>query len=408
MSGANLLAGILGYVFQVLMGRLLTPGEFALFSAILALSMFLSSPLVALFMIVSRRVSLAFVSDGEAVLKSIYFGLLRNMTCGVLLFLILFFIFFSYLSEWLRAGDSKDVWLLGFILVGSAFVVLNAAFFQGKKLFSKLATVSVAGVVFKIIFSVVLIYLGFGVSGALLGVVLSLAIIWIYGVFYFNRSLSLKEAKNYSPLATYPLQLFPVLVANLSFIAMTQLDMVMVNHFFDMDTAGIYAAASVLGKAVLYIPAGFVAALFPFVAERQAKNERSGHLLMIVIVLTLLTCGFAALLYIFFANEIIDMFYGPEYADAADLLTWYGILILPMALVMVAQHFLIAKGRVAFSWVFLFFACFQVGAFAIWHDNLWTIIAILGIGGSLLCLVVYLLIWFESGYLGFPRFGDTP
>ena len=57
MSLAGVVGGGLGYVFQVLMGRLLSPADFALFSAVMALGMFAASPLSALTMLVARQVA---------------------------------------------------------------------------------------------------------------------------------------------------------------------------------------------------------------------------------------------------------------------------------------------------------------------------------------------------------------
>ena len=57
MSLAGVVGGALGYVFQVLMGRLLSPADFALFSAVMALGMFAASPLSALTMLVARQVA---------------------------------------------------------------------------------------------------------------------------------------------------------------------------------------------------------------------------------------------------------------------------------------------------------------------------------------------------------------
>src|SRR5690242_7938148 len=53
----NIAAGILGYVFQVIMGRMLSPQEYGLFSATMALFAVLAAPLSTLMMVVSRKVS---------------------------------------------------------------------------------------------------------------------------------------------------------------------------------------------------------------------------------------------------------------------------------------------------------------------------------------------------------------
>lgn len=57
LSALNLLGGALGYVFQILMGRLFQPSEYALYSAIMALIVIFSSPVGAITLVISRQIS---------------------------------------------------------------------------------------------------------------------------------------------------------------------------------------------------------------------------------------------------------------------------------------------------------------------------------------------------------------
>jgi hypothetical protein len=60
-----------------------------------------------------------------------------------------------------------------------------------------------------------------------------------------------------------------------------------------------------------------------------------------------------------------------------------------MALVMVAEHFLIAKGRVLFAWIFLFIAPLQLLAIHFFHQDIESIIYIIAVGGVLMCIIGY-------------------
>src|SRR4051812_45659732 len=54
---STIAGGVLGYVFQVMMGRMLPTADYGLFSAIMALFMVLVTPLGALMLVISRKVS---------------------------------------------------------------------------------------------------------------------------------------------------------------------------------------------------------------------------------------------------------------------------------------------------------------------------------------------------------------
>lgn len=401
LSVANVVAGLLGYAYQVLMGRMLAPVEFALFSAIMALSMFFSSPLGAMYMVISRRVSALRAHNQLAVLRSLYWRTHEFLALGGLLFLLLLFPLADEAQTYLKSPTQAPIWLLGTVVVIGAFLLINNAFFQGMQRFGWLGGTGVLGVALKIILGIVLIMLGFSVSGALAGVLLASCIIWLGGMLITTRSFPAKVMPGHLPIESFPLKsVLPVLIANIAFAALTQLDIVLVNWYFPPEQAGLYAAASVLGKAVLYLPGGLVMALYPMVAENHAKDQSSAHIMLQAVAVTATLCGLAALTYWLLGDWLITLLYGQTYAGAGELLRWYGFAMLPMTLVMVAEYFLIAKGRVLFAWLFLGMAPLQVLAIHLWHDQMWMVIAIMGVSGSVLVAIGYGMLWREYRRIG--------
>lgn len=394
LTASNVAAGLLGYAYQVLMGRMLTAVEFALFSALMALSMFFSSPLGAMFMLISRRVSYLRAHSQLAGLRSLYWRTHLVLALGGLLFLLSLFSLLNEAQAYLKSPSQSPIWLFGGFIVLGAFLLVNNAFFQGMQRFGWLGGTSVWGVAVKILGSTILIACGLGVGGALAGALFSTVLIWLIGVKAITRAFPSTRGGGRLPLEPFPLNtVLPAIIANIAFAAMTQLDMVLVNWYFPPEQAGLYAAASVLGKAVLYLPGGLAMALFPMVAENHAKDEGSAHIMLQAIAVTAALCGLTALVYWFLGDWLIASLYGPTYAGAGDLLRWYGFAILPMTLVMVAEYFLIAKGRVLFAWLFLGVAPLQVLAISLWHDQLSTVIAIMGTCGAILAGIGYGMLW---------------
>lgn len=400
---ASILGGALGYAYQILMGRLLSPGDFALFSAVMALFMFTGSPLNALFMVVSKRVSTLRAQHQIQRLNRLYRSAHGFVFAAALVLLPMLWLLLEPLQQWLKAPSHTPVWLFGTLLFWGALFHINNGFLQGLQHLGWLGGIGVIAIALKIALSTGLVAWGLGVSGALLGAVLAGAITWLIGIGLLRKVNTLANPSD-SPALDSPTgatqnlafsSIPPVLVANIAFAAMTQLDMVLVNAFFPTDQAGLYAAASVLGKAVLYLPGGLVLALFPLVAHNHARDQASAHLLVQSVLLVAVTCGTAALVYWLLGDWIIALFYGPAYQGAGELLRWYGFAILPLTLIMVAEHFLIAKGRVLFAWLFLAIAPVQILAIALWHNKLWHVIAIIGVFGVLLAAIGYAVLWRE-------------
>ncbi|MGZ3744081.1 MAG: hypothetical protein ACXVBQ_09485, partial [Pseudobdellovibrionaceae bacterium] len=167
----------------------------------------------------------------------------------------------------------------------------------------------------------------------------------------------------------------------------------LVNCYFPAHEAGLYAAASVLGKAVMYLPGGIALALYPMVAENHARNENSAHLLLQSLGLATVLSATGAAVYFIFGDWMIQLLYGERYREAVEILRYYGFAILPMTVVMIVEHFLIAKGRVMFAYLFIIIAPLQLMAVYLYHETLLMIVGIMAIFGVLLVFVGVGLLW---------------
>jgi O-antigen/teichoic acid export membrane protein len=387
--------GLLGYVFQVLMGRMLSTQEYGLFSAMMALLVVLGTPLATLMMVVSRKISEYRAREDSGSITHFYYSInIRTAIVGVLI-LGAYLFFAPQIQFYLKVPSLILVYLLGALLFLTFLPIINNAFLQGLQRFIWISASGTLGVLLKIIFSAVLVWLGYGVAGALGGTILALLAGWLITYGALHRPLA---AGRGLPFQTAHLSIkpaLPVLAANVAFAAMTQLDIVLVNYYFPAHEAGLYAAASILGKAVMYLPGGIAMALFPMVAENHARSQSSAHLLLQAVGLTALLSGAGAVFYFLFGEGIIVLLYGENYRGAGEVLKFYGFAILPMAFVMVAEHFLIAKGRVLFAYLFLFTAPLQLTAIYFYHDTLQMVVAVMGVSGLLLALLGYGLLWWE-------------
>lgn len=386
-------AGLLGYVFQVLMGRLLSPPEFGQFGAIMALYAVLAAPLGTLMMMVSRKVSEYRAKNDVGSISHFYYSVnIFTAVFGIVL-LSACFTFSPMLQSYLKTPNITAIYLLGIILLLTFLPIINNAFLQGLQNFTFFSACGALGVLLKIFFSVALVWLGSGVNGALGGVALSFLAIWLISYGGLRSQLLAGRGKPFRTGHISVLSSLPVLIANIAFAAMTQLDMVLVNYYFSPHDAGMYAAASILGKAVMYLPGGVALALFPMVAENNARNKNSANLLIQALILAAVLCLSGSIFYYYFGEWLIRVLYGENYREAGEVLRYYGFAILPMTLVMVTEYFLIAKGRVVFAYLFMAVAPIQLLAVYYYHASLLSIVAIMAITGLVLSCVGFGLLW---------------
>ncbi len=385
-------AGVMGYVFQVLMGRMLTVQDYGLFNALMAHLVILSAPMGALMMMVTRRVSACRAVGDHGSIRHLYYSTNFRAVFVTGAAVAICFLFLGWVQSYLEVSDSNVIVLMGLVFLSLPPKVINNSFLQGLQYFRWLSIVSVLEIVFKIVCVVILVQIGYGLSGVFSGVFISGVLVWLIIYIVLHRPLIDGQKKQYrTDHFTFRLVL-PVLLANTAFVVMTQLDIVIVKYYFTAEEVGFYAAASIMGKAVMYLPGYISLALFPMVAEDHVQGKDSAGLLFQAIGLTVLLCSIGALFYFMFGEWVIALLYGESYRESGEILRYFGFAMFPMALVMVAEHFLIARGRVLFGYIFFFTAPFQILAIHFFHDSLFMILVVVGISGLLHVVVGFSLL----------------
>jgi O-antigen/teichoic acid export membrane protein len=396
LTVANVMAGGLGYVFQVFIGRMLAPSDFALFSAIMSVSVMLTSPISAIFTVASRNITQLFAAGHTSFALKSYIKFTKICLLGSLILIIGSLVFEQEITSYINNSTQIQIIFLSLIILCSALGMMNNAYLQGAQKFEWLAAMSVTTVVFKIAVVGSLIFLGYGVDGALIGIVISSIGAYFIVSFYIRGQYKKPEIRIHNDRAGDVFnfnKLPPVLIATLSITIMTQLDVVVVNNYFDPDIAGKYAAAATLGKAVLYLPGGIILALLPIVAEAQAKNNKVASYIIIASIATFLSCSCVAFIYWEFGGYISVLLFGEKYSGVGEILKYYGFAMLPMAMLVVAEYFLIALGKVIYAWLSLLFAPLQVILIIFYHESLYQVLLIISVCGFLLLISGYFFLY---------------
>jgi len=342
-------------------------------------------------MLITRRVATLKAGLTEG-LPSSYFWrvhLYVAIGAGALLGATIFLM--PYAHAMLHTYSSTLIWLISLYVVMTMFYSVNYAILQGLQKFYSMSIFSNVSIALKIILSIALIYYGLGVIGAISGMLLSMIVMVLIGFWILSRRLSRVQSSAQAVLPKINFSPFiAVYLSGIAIAALTQLDTVLVNWYFPGDIAGEYAAISVLGKGVLYLSGGLVLAMFPMVAENHAKSVDSKKLLIQGIALTMILSLLFVAIFVVAGQPLLAMLYGNRYSNASDLLPLYGLAMVPLAIVILVEHYLIAKGKVLFAWLFFILAPFQLVALHFFHSDLKSVIFIIGAFGSGLAFLGFL------------------
>ncbi len=375
------------YFYHLAMGRLLGPQSYGDLAAIISLSGLLGMIPFSLGLVIVKFISSTdekkkitnFISWFEK--KSLLFG----ATVGLVVFLTS-----PFIAKFLQISN---FWLVSFI--GPMFLLgivtfFNRASLQGLMRFGKLVSTLLTEVVVKLGSSILLVYLGYSVFGALAGAFLGGIFAFFLSHLFIKDYLSkITRTPEIGPLLKYAV---PVVLMTIATTSIYSTDLVLVKHFFDSYDAGLYASLSTLGKIVLFGVSPISTVMFPLVAKRQSRGHGYRKIFLYSFLLALAIAGVVLLIYFLFPEIAISFLFGSSYLEAAPYLFKFGVFIAVLAISVLYLNFYISLGRTRI--VFLPLLAALVQAFGIWffHDSILTVIKVSLVSVSF--LLTSLLIYF--------------
>lgn len=177
----------------------------------------------------------------------------------------------------------------------------------------------------QVVFTVAALLLGLQSLGILV-VVLITAIVSALGSGYQSRKLPRPAGRPFS------IDTSVVLLLTIVFAWLTNIDVVLVRAGAPESAAGAYAAAAVLVKTTLIIPATLSLYLLPRFVSRRRDTALTRLGVNVTLLITFLT-GLIMFAVILFASElIVAIVFGPGYQTSIDILPWFALAWLPWAM----------------------------------------------------------------------------
>ncbi len=373
---ASIVTGIFNYAFQLAMSRLLSTEDFGLMNSLLSLLLITGLPFITIMTVLTKYVSTFMVEGDYGKIKGLFLKAYRNIFSMGLLALFVFVCLSFLIKQFLKMDSVTPIVLLGIALFTCLVFPINAAFLQGLQKFRSLSIVSGTLGPAKFVFCLIFVLLGLRVNGVFWGLILTNMAIFLIS-YAPLRSIIKSAATSVVKMEDLFSYAVPVFLANLCFVVLTQIDLILVRHYFPPIEVGIYASAAVLGRAVMYLPASLVLALFPMVAEAHAKDQSSKHLLVKALAYTIFLAGTGTILYILFPSLIINLLFSRKYIAAAPILGLYGLAMVPMGLLFVLINYQLARSHVRFISYLLLITFLQVLLIVFIHQTLTQILWII-------------------------------
>ncbi len=386
---------LLGYFFHVFSGRLLSTADYGILESFLALLY-----IVSVFTGAVSLTSIKIIGGlGDNQVRSGISALERKVLIPAPLLSVIFLAFSPFFMHFLHITMPLFYITLVVLLFLGFWGAIYGGAFSSRLRFEAAAGVSVFQTAVKLILVTALLMLGWRLRGVFIGMIISsilglLLSFWLVNKFWPVRVISHLHLNGFWH--------FSILSLGLNFLATSlySTDILLVKHFFTASLAGLYASASVSGKAIFFAATIVLGVAYPLFVkyQRKPRQEKLAFWLTFGFIVTVGTGG--VIFFSVFPHLWLSLLYGQRYHAAAPLLPLFALFMSALAVLNLLMQFTLArKDKRGLYFMGLAFGV-QIVLILLWHQTLWLVVFDSLIATLLgLLLAVILLLPGEKGLL---------
>lgn len=393
--GSNI-ANVIAYFYHFVLGRMLGTVLYGELVAFLSIVGFLSSLYSFIGLIITKYA--AKEKDNQ---KSLSFFLsiyqyFKRPAIAVSLIILLLTPF---------ASKALQLPTLVYMMISPAFL-LSFVFFQyrsyiqGRLSFGKVSTYSIAEMTLRFLIGLILVYLGFGSTGAVIGFLVSILV--LFTVLTRDKVFREKGTKESIVVARLIREGIPVFVTTLATTAIFSTDVILVRAFFEAGDAGTYAAVSTLGKTILFSTVPITAVLFPLISRKHSEGKSDALLFLLSFAMTFCVGGAFALIFYFFPELAITTLFGHAFVEASRYMFPFSVFLLLLVLCLVEVNYYLPKEKYYPTLSLAVAAIAQVIGIFLFHESLISVINVSTV--VMLALFANLLLYFAYENHSLKRF----
>lgn len=363
-----LLVNLFNFAYNVVMARVLGPGEFGHINAAVTILLLVSCISLAFQLVCTKFVARNEIAGGKA---AVFHTLLSKAWIASLALGAILFVAQKPIAAYLNLPSP---WMIGILAVGIAVyapVGVKRGAMQGVYAFPRLGGNFVLEALTRFVVGTGLVLAGYGVLGAVGAI--SAAVMAAYFLPRIPPQLRVKTEAVEPPSFAEALQAIVFFVGQ---VIINNIDILLVKHFFPSDPAGIYAAVAQIGR-LLYFASwfGVVNAMFPVTAaakDEQRKSHGIGLPLALVFAISIAFIVIAAL----FPHLIMGVIFGSRFVDTGWLLALYATATGLYSLSVVFIAYEMSRRIANTGWLQLMFSVALVLGIGLFHSSLHEVIMV--------------------------------
>lgn len=380
----------LSFVFWLIMVRQLSEVEFGILNVLVSIVCFFSVPIGVLSTVITRYISKFMAHDKKDKVITLLVHFAKILTVFLAVFLIILIFGRFEMARFLKLNESHYFIAIGVGLIFSVYAALTVGALLGLQKFEQSSLNGIASGLAKFIFALLFVYWGWKAYGALWGFVMGSVVSFLFSIFQIPswlknfRELKEKVALEYKEIYAY---FIPVAVYSLSFFSLTNIDIILVKHYFSPLDAGRFSIAQLVGKIVFFFPGAVGLVMFPKVVDAHAKNDDTRKILKKCLLIVGALSGLTVFVCSFFPEFILKLLTGKYQPDLDSLVILFALNAMAFALVNIFSLYNLSIHKKTFTWILLVMAMFEAVGICLFHETLESVLIVgLVTASILLCL----------------------
>ena len=355
------------YLYNLLLGRILGPAQFA--DAAVLITFLLTLSFVAMtFQLVTAKFSILFrVKTFIRFVSSMYkSAIIIGIALGMLIIA-----FSSELQKIFNTSSSSMFVVFGIGVPLYFFMSINRGVYQGKKEYKSLSITYQTEMLSRLLVTLVLLLI-FGIENPII-IAFGIIISFVFGMIPFRfKYFTFQKKTRIREVYKKQIKTFFILTAFYEFtqIIINNSDILLVKHYFASFDAGLYASLALIGRMVYFIAWMFIMLLLPKVIELKKEGKRTRLVLFkyigyISFLSTVIVTSCAL-----FPETIVQVLFGDSYLQISSLLWKYAFATSLFAISNIFAYYYLSLDKFVPVIISGFFGLFQVVLIIWFHDTL--------------------------------------
>ena len=411
----TVIASLFNFLYQFWMIRSLSTSDLGVFGSLFKI-VYIASFSTLAFTLTMSKFSAEYHGKGKSLFKLLVRKSLFYIIIFGLVLLGIYLLLIPQIASFLKIDSYTGLVLVGIISYLSIISALIVGALNGIQKFVW-QNISVTGsALLKFIFGIALVYLGFGVLGAivalLIGVLMGI-LVAIVPIFKSLKKTEIKQEIEEKPekaefslrkVAKYFLIIFFILLIPTLMITFDQL---LVKHYLTSEQAGLYFAAQMIGSVIWFGSGFLVGPLFPKVVSSHLEGKDTSRLLFKALTYTGFLIFIGCLVYFVIQTFIVSLIYGSAYLSIVPMIGIFGVAFGLYSLIQILLVYNIAKERYSIFWFVLIGFLIEMVGIYFFHNSIDEVIKIFFVANIFIMGSLLIYNWKEVFQSEFFKNGDS-